>query len=233
MMERYEEIPEAYQETFEWIFKNPDEAKPWSDFPKWLQSDNGVYWVNGKAASGKSCLMRYIFDDPRTSKSLSEWAGCDAMTLAGFFFWNSGTTEQRSHKGLLRSLICQLLNQQRSLIPVLLPNLWNEIYLGPTMSASSPSDFRRNGNLIIRQNWSLPKLSKLFRSLISLYVPRKICLFIDGLDEYDGDCAEMISLITSISNLPTAKVCVSSRPWVIFEDSFGNSPKLRLQDLTK
>jgi hypothetical protein len=31
---------------------------------------------------------------------------------------------------------------------------------------------------------------------------------------------------------PSIKVCLSSRPWLLFEDSFGSGPGLRLQDLT-
>ncbi|RDL33042.1 uncharacterized protein BP5553_08481 [Venustampulla echinocandica] len=232
MMERYEEITEAHRKTFEWIFRNPDGEKPWSDFSKWLQSQNGIYWINGKAASGKSCLMRYVFDDARTKKCLQEWSNHNEVTLAGFFFWNSGTTEQRSHKGLLRSLLYQLLGQQRKLIPILFPDLWKKVYLEPARYATSPGCFRRGGNLLANESWSLSKLSKLFKSLMDLSSSTKICIFIDGLDEYDGDCAEMIRLFNEVANLPNAKICISSRPWIIFEDAFRVSPGLRLQDLT-
>ena len=232
MMERYEEITEAHRETFEWIFRNPDGEKPWSDFSQWLRSQNGIYWINGKAASGKSCLMRYIFDDARTKGLLQEWSSHNEVTLAGFFFWNSGATEQRSHKGLLRSLLYQLLDQQRKLIPTLFPGLWEKVYLEPAKYASSPGDFRRNGNLSAYESWSLSKLSKTFKSLMDLSSSTRICLFIDGLDEYDGDCAEMIRLFNDVANLPNAKICISSRPWIIFEDAFRASPSLRLQDLT-
>lgn len=129
MTERYEEITEAYRKTFQWIFKEPEGGNPWTNFADWLRSDHGLYWINGKAASGKSCLMRYILDDPRTKEILKQSANGIKVTIAGFFFWNSGTAEQRSHRGLLRTLIYQLLSQQRELIPSVLPKQWKELYL--------------------------------------------------------------------------------------------------------
>jgi hypothetical protein len=63
MMDRFDEVEPAHQKTYEWIFKSPD-ADPqdatWTDFPNWLAHDTGTYWINGKAASGKSTIMRFI-----------------------------------------------------------------------------------------------------------------------------------------------------------------------------
>jgi hypothetical protein len=58
---------------------------------------------------------------------------------------------------------------------------------------------------------------------------------IDGLDEFDGDNEEheaLANLFQEITETKNVKVCVSSRPWPIFEDIFGQCPKLRLQNLT-
>ena len=75
MRHRHEEIKETYKKTFQWIFQTPsDRVQPWSNFVEWLREGNHVYWVNGKAGSGKSTLMRYCFDSvtqciPTTYKS--------------------------------------------------------------------------------------------------------------------------------------------------------------------
>jgi hypothetical protein len=71
IVERFEEVAEAHERTFQWIFQNlsiiPDEElqdepqRQWSDFTHWPRHDGGVYWINGKAASGKSTLTKYIF----------------------------------------------------------------------------------------------------------------------------------------------------------------------------
>lgn len=60
----------------------------------------------------------------------------------------------------------------------------------------------------------------------------KLCLFIDGLDKYDGDCEAIADLLKDVASSPHVKVCVSSRPWLVFEEAFENGVGLRLQDLT-
>jgi ABC-type glutathione transport system ATPase component len=113
MTNRYESIVEAYPETFEWAFGAPTiEQRQWSDLSRWLKAEDGVYWINGKAGSGKSTLMKHIYDDRRTEQYLRMWAksktyGVPRLPLcfATFFFWNSGTEEQKSQLGLIRSLL--------------------------------------------------------------------------------------------------------------------------------
>ena len=88
--ERFEEVIEAHPKTFQWIFQELKESvhagkdKRWSDFPEWLQSGSGIYWINGKAASGKSTLMKYIYMHPDTAYHLRKWAA--NYCKAGFFF---------------------------------------------------------------------------------------------------------------------------------------------------
>jgi len=62
----------------------------------------------------------------------------------------------------------------------------------------------------------------------------KICLLVDGLDEFDGDHGEIIQFFKRVvdSSKNDVKVCVSSRPWAVFEEAFNNILSLKLQDLT-
>lgn len=178
--------------------------------------------MNGKAGSGKSTLMRYIHDKPHTRRLLSTWAEPLPLTTATFFFWNSGTSLQRSQSGLLRSLLYEILSQHRELIGNLLPALWARNY-NAIIESSTP-----NG-----ETWSLPRLKQLFLNLVTQDKIRwKTCLFIDGLDEYDGDHAEIAKLIHNVAASKNVKICLSSRPLIVFEDAFRSSSKLCLQDLT-
>jgi polynucleotide 5'-kinase involved in rRNA processing len=69
MVDRHEEIQEAHQETFEWIYHSPmEDGDPWASFIEWLRTGDSIYWINGKAGSGKSTLMRYLYDNRRTKK---------------------------------------------------------------------------------------------------------------------------------------------------------------------
>jgi ABC-type lipoprotein export system ATPase subunit len=66
---RYEDISEAHLRTFEWIFQeDPDEEC--QNYTAWLRSGQGIYWIQGKAASGKSTLMRFISEDKRSVEYL-------------------------------------------------------------------------------------------------------------------------------------------------------------------
>ena len=233
MQERMEEVTEAHTKTFEWIFSGEDpdlpqkvNFKPGSNFLEWLKgrSGEGVYWINGKAGSGKSTLLRFVYDHKKTIEGLQSWAGASRLTMAGFFFWTSGSPEQRSQVGLLRSLLFQILQQHKTLIPLAFPEVWVRYW--------SMSTLDRIRNPL---SWSLPQLMKGLELLLeNLPADSRICLFVDGLDEFDGNHEEIISFFKSIpsSSHNRAKVCLSSRPWSVFEKAFQSAPNLKLQDLT-
>ena len=42
----------------------------------------------------------------------------------------------------------------------------------------------------------------------------------------------MVTLFTKLTSSSNIKICLSSRPWLVFEDDFQSSPSLKLQDLT-
>jgi hypothetical protein len=89
MNDRQYEVSEAHQKTFSWLFDHSlDDAAPWKSFMNWLHSGDGIYWVSGKAGSGKSTLMRHIYDHKETNDLLETWASPTKPTIASFF---SGT----------------------------------------------------------------------------------------------------------------------------------------------
>jgi predicted ATPase len=120
--DRYQAIPEAHRQTFRWIFdESPKEDCLWSNFADWLRTGNGLYWINGKAGSGKSTLMRYIYNNIKTRQHLRFWAGKSSLDISGFFFWNSGSPIQRSQTGLLKSLLFQALQRRPNLVRLVFP----------------------------------------------------------------------------------------------------------------
>jgi hypothetical protein len=229
MVKRHDEIPEPHPQTFHWVLEKGQHSNmPWSNLSEWLRCGTGVYWVNGKAASGKSTLMRHIFDSPQTREPLTEWTQGQSLQTAGFFFWNSGTPEQRSHEGILRSLLHQGLSAQRDLIHLVLPKQSESLYSQCTAYSKAQALLNSEPEI----TWTLPNLQDGFRRLTKELVNTKMCLFIDGLDEYEGDYEEMARFLTEVTRNRSVKVCLSSRPWLVFEDAFKGFPSLRLQDLT-
>jgi hypothetical protein len=69
--------------------------------------------------------------------------------------------------------------------------------------------------------------------LVQGVVPMKLCIFVDGLDEYSGLGSEIANLFKTAAKAPHVKVCVSSRPLLVFKESFESQKQLRLEDLTK
>ncbi|PON28044.1 hypothetical protein TGAM01_v203181 [Trichoderma gamsii] len=211
--ERELAVGEAHEGTATWIF---DESKP-TNFVKWLQKSNGMYWITGKAGSGKSTLMKFLTDHPQTLQYLTEWAKDNDLIVAKHYFWNPGTTMQKSQEGLFRALLHQILGQRPELIPIVCADRWN----APYYERSFP--------------WTIKQLAEAFQRLGGLDNVRwRICLFIDGLDEYDGEPTDVIDIIHKIGESDKIKICISSRPWIEFSDAFGgNQPKLELQNFTR
>ncbi|KAK9234515.1 hypothetical protein V1525DRAFT_435556 [Lipomyces kononenkoae] len=226
MKDREEGVDVAHDRTFEWIFDSNREILPGVDsLSKWLQKDgaDGIFWVNGKAGSGKSTLMRFIIDHPQTQKLLGIWAGEKTLITAGFYFWISGTVEQRSQTGLLRYLLFQLLSSRRHVIHLVFPEQWDRL------KTTSTRDRVKAG-----VSWELSELANaLNRFIYSVQHDEKICLFADGLDEFDGDHQQIADFFRDVvSSHQHVKLCVSSRPLPVFWSSFGHAPKIQLHELT-
>ncbi|GME33526.1 hypothetical protein GTA08_BOTSDO13653, partial [Neofusicoccum parvum] len=66
-----DQVREPSQGTFQWIFREPqpNDAR-WTSFVDWLRKDSGqhIYWITGKAGTGKSTLMKFISNHEETDK---------------------------------------------------------------------------------------------------------------------------------------------------------------------
>ena len=218
---REERIVDAHRRTFEWIFDDSGRGvRPWDNFVQWLEQGQGVYWIHGKAGSGKSTLMSFLCQHDRTMRSLKIWSGNKDVFMPKFFFWRGGTTMEKSVEGLLRSLVWQMLNQ----IP---ETSWNiESFLEHLATG------QHSNNLIAA--WTERRLRDTLSHVLQLASNSSyLCLFIDGLDEFEKDPHDLIDLIRDQVKGTKVKLCLSSRADPPFERAFGSANKLRLQDLTR
>lgn len=209
--DRHEAITIAHKKTFEWIFYNS------AEFPNWLlQEQNDVpFWITGKPGSGKSTLMKFLYNEWRTRQYLERWAGSQSLIMAGFFFWNSGTVDQMSQRGLLQSLLFQVLHDHPQYIQQAFPGRWQRY-----------NHLRRG-----LHDWTIPELQQALEMIIS-QSPFRFAFFLDGLDEFDGDPQVLVEFVGRITVKDNVKVCVASRPWNLFQDAFEQSLSLRLEQLT-
>ncbi|PCD32307.1 hypothetical protein FGRA07_09559 [Fusarium graminearum] len=217
--DRRETVTGAHRKTLRWALYPPRDKALWDDLSRWLRkpSQDGIYWISGKAGSGKSTLMKYNYTEERTKMLLKEWSRPASYILADFFFFDLGTEEQKTFEGLSRALLYQLLKPDKSLVHQALPGMVRELReTDKTPSLPSISEIRHAFSVITRQT-NMPKC----------------CIFIDGLDEFKGDVRESISLIQELGKSDRIKVLVSSRPIPACVSAYQHLPKLHLQNLTR
>jgi hypothetical protein len=219
LSDREYRITAAHQDTFHWLFAGPSDRhiRKWCVFSSWLQGSEKVYWITGKPGSGKSTLMKYLSRDSRTQENLLTWAGHLPLVTSHFYFWNSGTRVQMSLDGFYRTVVYTILSTRPEMAPEAFPDRW------------------RNSRLFGNdtREWSVRELQQAFQILLKKSGRSyRLCLFIDGLDEYEGDHDLFVELLSDITATCDVKLCVASRPWPVFEAVFSTGAHLMLQDLT-
>jgi hypothetical protein len=227
MPQRFEQIPGRHARTYEWTLheslpRATDSSRKSASLIDWLKSGKGIFWISGKPGSGKSTSMKFICDHESTRTALEAWVTPSSLVTASFFFWNAGTILQKSLLGLWRSLCLQILQKCPSLIETVCPERWAELMAKPAGGTSE---------------WTLAELRRLMERLRAQEMKVdgrsvRFCFFIDGLDEYDGDEEHISSAIQEIVTFDNIKLCVSSRPWNVFDDAF-RAQSLVLQDFNK
>lgn len=110
---------------------------------------------------------------------------------------------QRSLEGLIRSLLYQILAQQPDLTSLVIKMALLDL------------------NRLKSTSWRAEQLKGAFRTAVEEFSKTEcLCLFIGGLDEYDGtlglDTWDMLDFIYKLVPILNVKACVSSRPEPVF-----------------
>jgi hypothetical protein len=154
--------------------------------------------------------MKYLSQDERLMEHLSLWKKDHPIHTGRFFFWNSGSKMQMSRTGLLQSLLHQTISSFQQHIAQIFPERW---------------EYRELFGYDNRP-WTWSELSSGFQTLVS-DKSKAFFFLIDGLDEFDGDCSELAHfLLDLVSKRSNVKLCLASRPWLVFEDAFRRRPSL-------
>ncbi|KAI0858200.1 hypothetical protein F4860DRAFT_322450 [Xylaria cubensis] len=219
---RHDNITDAHEKTLSWVLeRSPRWPEGFSEEEppagtgivlKWLESGHGIFWISGKAGSGKSTVMKFIANHESTKTALSKWAAPNDLVIGSHYFWSTGTTEQKSLQGMLRSLLHDFIAQASRITSIICPDRW------------CLDDFE-----LEQRAWSPKELYGCLRRLANQSgLQLKFCAFIDGLDEYNGDHLEMAQTLGQLSQSLNIKLCVSSRPWNVFEENFGSCPSSKI-----
>ncbi|KAH8892937.1 hypothetical protein GQ53DRAFT_592971, partial [Thozetella sp. PMI_491] len=228
MNERWSQIRLEHEGTFKWILPtsqspaDPEFSKYACNhadligdcFSCWLQSDGSkLYWVNGKAGSGKSTLMKYLAKICANSRQTVDTRPQEL--ILSHFIWNAGLPIQRGINGVLLSLLHQILFR-------------DELLLESVMRRSMQNQCKD-----FHGDWAREELeSALF---FALSASKRSTVFLDGLDEVGEEDSphDLLDLVIRLNSLPNVYVCVSSRPEPLFKRQLQSLPSLRVQDLTR
>ncbi|KAM0436643.1 hypothetical protein ACHAPT_002352 [Fusarium lateritium] len=223
MQDREDTIHRAYHKTYEWLFCDPVvQQKPWDNFRNFLSSDTDIYWITGKAGSGKSTLTKFAVHHPETTEALLRWADGKRLNRASFYFYYKGTKLEKSEAGVLRSLLHQILFKRRKFIKLAFPERFEALCFDQHVGKSFEPTY--------------PELKRALEALLKSCPDERFFFSVDGLDEYDADnhqMGELVDVFKTLSKLPNIKFLLTSRPWVVFEERLAGYPRLRLHELTR
>jgi len=135
--------------------------------------------------------MKYASEHPETVQALIKWAHPAEPHCPNFFFWNQGFEMQKSHTGLLQSLVYQILRKAPEIALQVCPDR------------------------LAHESWEIKELKATLERILNQPEGRlqaRFCFFIDGLDEYSGDEEDLVNVLAIFDKNPHVKLCVSSRP---------------------
>jgi NACHT domain len=212
---RHDQIESTYSQTFNWIFQEPR-----LKFQRWIQGESGIYWIRGKPGSGKSTLMKFLHADDRTREYMNNQTDGSWVASVWFFFYGRGSRIQKSFEGLLYSILHQVISQKEQLAQLILP-----LYTQMTE--------------VQRKYWSLRDLKEAFDLIKNqITFPLRLYLFLDALDEYEGEFEMIVDFLKSITtdspqSMTKINVCFSSRPWNVFVEEFDSCPGFSIHEWTQ
>ncbi|KAK0716879.1 hypothetical protein B0T26DRAFT_774421 [Lasiosphaeria miniovina] len=229
----------------------------------WLARGKGIFWISGHPGAGKSTLVKFIAGHKRTKALLSRWAGSQPIVATSHHPRSVANTKpppeepqmlpgdqqtseegpqaQGSRNDLLRSILHDILCQNSDLIRAACAGRRKRMEEGTPTNAIQDSKASAETSVAALAKteaaaWSLPELQSMIRRIASqTRLPFKICLFVDGLDEYGGDTAQLCKQLGELSRCPDIKLVVSSQPGGHIEDMLGKNPdtKLLVDELTR
>ena len=121
MIHRRTSIVETHAKTYGWVFQKS------SSFYRWLQTGDGLFWISGKAGSGKSTLMKFLASHKEISNLLRAWTHEEDLVVVDFYFWYLDTEMQKSIKGLLQSILFRIIGKRPDLIQIICPQRWERV----------------------------------------------------------------------------------------------------------
>lgn len=214
---------EEEQTGMDWVWS--EEMRKDRGLLDWLGSSKGenMFWITGKAGSGKTMLVHHIFRNQRVFDYLEAWSGSAPGISAAFFLSKGRTALQSSAVGLLRSLLYESLQdmiygpleQDHGIMKWLFADRWRQY-----------SSY--GGGM---QAFTFLELNKSFELMVS-DVGKKFLFMVDGLDEAEEDAHEIAELLSNAIKRENVKIIVSSRTTPELKNVLEGRPSMRVDQWT-
>ncbi|KAK5087611.1 hypothetical protein LTR70_006920 [Exophiala xenobiotica] len=180
-------------------------------FVEWLRNDEPIFWISGKPGSGKSILMNYLSQQHQCKDILLQRGGDKWHVIHFFFDYRSGKNIANSVEGMLRSLLAQLAKASDEVSQYI-----------------TSTDFGQYLD-VDSDNLACDSLQDTIFCSVNTTGGR-VCMFIDGLDEFEGVHHVLIERLKELANGRSVKLCVAGRPEPLFQKSFEKMPSIVMQD---
>ena len=188
---RRNDVADPAPATCTWIMQHPT-------YREWLDRGYGLLWIKGNPGTGKSTVLKHALE---TAEQFTE----QTFILASFFFHGRGAPIQKSTLGLFRSLLHQILQQNRDLLS--------------KFTHQYAMRCQTDGKFGDKWEWQANELQNFFKSkVVDAARTQKIRIYIDALDECGEDVA--IDLVEFFRCFATPiSICFSCRhyPFVALE----------------
>lgn len=166
-------------------------------------------WLKGNPGTGKSVLPKEAF----RQASLIDASTQNLVTA--FFFNAKGPKLERSPIGMLRSLLHELLTQNRR-------------YLRKLSDAAADVEFLSTANHSPEHIWNLDVLQDTLRTVLSDASIGTVIIFVDALDECSAeDIRRQTTFWLDLPDTAHARVCISCRHFPNL--STGESPVIAVE----
>ena len=217
---RRDQVAHAEEGTNEWIWSHPE-------YRAWEETKSSILWIQGKPGSGKSVLAKSIQErlaslpgqDPLATQNML-FTRSSCSSVVSWFYHGRGGPVGISHESALKSILYQLLDQDRSLF---------QFY------ESTYRELRCPGTSHCR--WSTDQL----RAVLSRMAAAgdngpQIVSVVDDMDESEGmprhdrSREQILSLFSSLVNESRIKMIVLSRPARVIEREFRYCHHIVLED---
>lgn len=208
----------------QWIWNSQDPNPGFSD---WIQSEGRIFWIYGKPGAGKSTLMKQLTETEETINLLPKKPG--PIIAVSYYFFELGEPQEQRFQSLLQAILCGLLESFHdtdhkalsSMMGILQPRLG--LHLGDEK----------------RSTWEVRRLKEaLYQTLAACQNTARVILFVDGMDECEGDHREQLDFLrdwieSSTKSKLSIKACIASRDELDIRLRLSAYPSLAVHRFTR